>query len=80
MHRVLNFIEDVYRGVKDRDIGSVSDIDHYGSGTFVVHASSSRYLGEVRALVSKQLKKHMLDADAVVTRQHERGAINEGDT
>jgi hypothetical protein len=69
MHRALNFIEDVYRMAKEQDIGAVDDIDHYGSGTFVVRVSSARQLGEMRSLVSKLLRQHKLEGDAVVTRQ-----------
>lgn len=68
MHRVLNFIEDVYRDAGKSAIGTVDDIDHYGSGTFVVRVAATRHIGEMRALISRLLTRHMLEHDAVVTR------------
>ena len=76
MHRVLNFIEDVWRMARDQEIGSVDDIDHYGVGTFTVRVSSTRHLGEVLSLISKLLKQHMLERDAVVTRLDRRKATS----
>ena len=68
MHRALNFIEDVFRFTRDNGLGSVDDIDHYRDGCFIVSISASRYLGEVHREISKLLRQHMLDADAVVSR------------
>jgi len=69
MHRVLNFVEDVYRELRDRRIGFLDrDIDHYASGRFVVRVSSSRYLGDVSSLISNLLGQHNLGNDAIVTR------------
>lgn len=70
--RAFNFIEDVYRLARDRGLGTIDDIDHYGSGLFVVRVSSSRYLGEMLSVIKKQLKHHMLESDATVTR-HKQG-------
>jgi len=39
MHRALNFMEDVYRYLRDNPFGSVDDIDHYHTGQFVVRLS-----------------------------------------
>jgi len=68
VHRALNFVEDVYRGANSQNIGSVDDINHYGSGIFLVQVSSTRHFGEMRLLISKLLKRHMLEAEAVVVR------------
>jgi hypothetical protein len=68
MHRVLNFIEEVYREAREAGIGTDDDIDHYGSGRFVVRVAATRRTGEMRTLVSALLKRHMLEHDAVVTR------------
>ena len=67
-HRVLNFIEEVHCIARTEEIGSVDDIDHYAAGRFVTRVSSSRYLGKMLSLVTKLLKKHMLEMDAVVIR------------
>ena len=68
MHRVLNFIEDVWRIARNEGIASVSDIERYGAGTFVVQVSAPRHLGEVRAMITKCLKHHRLESKAAVTR------------
>jgi hypothetical protein len=68
MHRALNFIEDVYRFLRDNAAGSVDDIDHYRSGQFIVKPSNSRYLGQVRHEITKLLRHHKLEGDAVVSR------------
>jgi hypothetical protein len=68
MHRVLNFIEDVYRAVEEKGIGTVDDIDHYGAGLFVVRVAATRHIGEVRSLTTALLKRHMLEHDASVKR------------
>ena len=68
MHRALNFIEDVYRFLRDNAAGSVDDIDHYRSGQFIVKPSSSRILGQVRNEIAKLLRQHKLEGDAVVSR------------
>jgi len=70
-HRVLNFIEDVSREAEGQHIGSVGDIDHYSQGGFFVQVASKRHLGSMHSLVSKLLKQHMLEADAVVIRSGE---------
>ena len=77
MHRVLNFIEDVWRIARDQEIASVDDIDHYGVGTFIVRVSSTRHLGEVLSLISKLLKQHMLERDAAVTRLDRKKVTDE---
>jgi hypothetical protein len=66
VHRALNFIEDVFREAEGQNIGSINDIDHYGSGIFFVQVSSIRHLGKMHSLISKLLKKHMLETEAVV--------------
>jgi hypothetical protein len=68
MHRALNFMEDVFRFAQDRDIASVSDIDHYGAGQFIVKISASRHLGKMQCEIFKLLREHMLEGDAVVSR------------
>ena len=68
MHRALNFMEDVYRYLRDNPFGSVDDIDHYHTGQFVVTLSSSRHLGEVRQKLDKLLRHHKLEGDAVISR------------
>jgi hypothetical protein len=69
VHRVLNLVEEVYRGVLEAGIGSMDDeIDRYGSGRFLVNVTSPRHIGEVSALISTLLRKHLFDDDAVVTR------------
>jgi hypothetical protein len=68
MHRALNYLEDVYRGLRDKGVGSIDDIDRYASGRFVVRVSSSRHIGEVSSLISKLLDHHNLENEAIVSR------------
>jgi hypothetical protein len=72
--RAFNFIEDVYRLARDQGLGTIDDIDRYGSGLFVVRVSSSRHLGEMLSVIKKQLKHHMLEGDATVTRHRRSDA------
>jgi len=73
MHRAMNFIEDVFRFAKDNELGSVDDIDHYRDGRFTVTISASRHLGAMHRQISKLLRQHMLEADAVVSRPDRKG-------
>ena len=68
MHRALNFIEDVDREARTQNIGAVDDIDHYGSGVFVIRVDASRHLGAMSSLIAKLLRQHMLEADATIER------------
>ena len=69
MHRALNFIEDVFRYARDNALGSVEDIDHYRSGQFLVTVTATRHLGSMLTEISRLLRQHMLEADAVVSRK-----------
>ena len=68
MGRALNFIEDVFRFVRENSLGSVQDIDHYREGRFLVTVSATRRLGDMRREISRLLRLHMLEKDAVVSR------------
>jgi hypothetical protein len=68
MHRVLNFVEDVWRYARDEKLGSVSDIDHYASGRFTVSVSTKRKLSDMERQIAKLLRTHMLTHDCVVSR------------
>jgi hypothetical protein len=68
MHRVLNFMEDVYRATRDAGTAETGDIDHYSTGLFIVRIASARRIGEVSSLVGKLLKQHHLESEAVVSR------------
>jgi hypothetical protein len=68
MHRALNFIEDVDRDARSQGIGAVDDIDHYGSGMFVVRIVASRHLGTMSSMIAKLLRQHMLEGYAIVER------------
>lgn len=75
MHRVLNFVEDIYRLVEKPGLGSVRDIDHYGNGCFTVRVASARHLGEVSTTVLRLLRQHMLEQDAVVNRSDRKRPV-----
>ncbi len=68
MHRVLNFVEDVWRYARDEKLGSVSDINHYSTGRFTVTVSTKRKLGDMQRQIAKLLRTHMLTHDCVVSR------------
>ena len=68
MHRVLNYAEDVFRGLRDKGIGSIDDIDNYASGCFIVRVSASRHIGEVSSLISSLLVHHNLESQGIVSR------------
>jgi len=72
--RAFNFVEDVYRAARDQGLGTIDDIDRYGSGLFVIRVSSSRQLGGMLSVIKKQLKHHMLEGDATVTRHRQADA------
>jgi hypothetical protein len=72
--KAFNFLEDIYRVAQDQNLGTIDDIDHYGSGLFVVQVASARHLGEMLAVIKKQLKKHMLQSEATVTRHKQSDA------
>jgi len=79
MHRAMNFIEDVFRYAEDNALGTVADIDHYRTGQFVVTLSASRHLGEMNREISKLLRQHMLESDAVISRLDRARSHNVGD-
>jgi hypothetical protein len=74
MHRVLNFVEDVWRFANDQKLGSVSDIDHYATGRFTVTVSTKRKLGDMQRAIQQLLSKHMLEHEAVVSHLPTEGA------
>jgi hypothetical protein len=79
MHRAMNFIEDVFRFAEDKAIGSVNDIDHYRDGRFIVTISASRHFGEMHREISKLLRQHMLEGNAVVSRPDRERVSNARD-
>lgn len=68
VHRVLNFVEDVCRLVTAQDLGSVSQINHYSIGRFVVTVSKKDKLGETQLQIQKLLRRHLLVSECVVSR------------
>lgn len=59
-HRALNYIEDIYRYLENRQLGTIEDIDNYLGGEFYVKLESKRCLGEVKKEIKRQLIKHNL--------------------
>lgn len=66
MHRVLNYMEDVYRYLQNRQFGSIENIDHYSNGIFGVNIKSKHLRGEVKSELIRQLKKHNLNEIGVI--------------
>ena len=54
--------------VEGKNIGAVDDTNHYASGRFVVRVHARRRLGEALSVVTKLLRQHKLENDAVVSR------------
>lgn len=68
MHRVLNFVEDVWRHANEFSLGSVSDIDDYANGRFTVTVFKKRKLADMQRAIQRLLRQHMLEHEVVVSR------------
>lgn len=70
--RYMNFLESVDLCLKDTELGRITNkignIDNYGDGEFTVEIFSKRHIGEIRALIRKELRKHNLTHDLIVVR------------
>ncbi|MCU7805090.1 MAG: hypothetical protein KZQ92_23050 [Candidatus Thiodiazotropha sp. (ex Lucinoma borealis)] len=65
-NRALNYIEDIFRYLEDRQLGTIDEIDSYANGEFIVKIKSKRNLGEIKHEIIRVLNKHNLSGEGTI--------------
>lgn len=65
-NRALNYIEDIYRYLEDRQLGTIDEIDSYSNGEFIVRIKSKRSLGEIKREIIRILNQHNLSKEGTI--------------
>jgi hypothetical protein len=77
-HKAMNCVEDIDRALQFKSLGRIDRVNAYNDGKFHVLAMSTRWKGDIKAIVTDVLRRSALEANAQILNASSDTLTNDG--